>query len=771
MSNKASYIKANTSFLVSIFWFTFISGALTAVVFLFSAAIAFHARVANAEPPPTVIVFTPTASRLGQATSNFVQLVQDYRRTPTDEKLNSLLNAAQERRQLLTNVIVSDPSEVIKNAVPPGLLQNIPADLSNLVEQGVSLSGKIENIHFDNFKQGTTTNEYTLVNGNERVTLNFPGEGPKLLLSGSSVRVSGLRLANDLALAGTTTSDGFTVTTELQPGHTVRKMAIIKINFLDKTDPFSLDTAHSLIFTSSSSSNNYFLDASFGKLSFIGKIRPDGDTYGPFTITYNSSPCSSSAWMTAAINAATAAGNDMTGYNNIMLVMPGTPCTGGGFATVGGNPGYVWINGSGNFNNSIVTHEIGHNVGAHHSSSLYCTDAAGLPVTMGGSCTTWEYGDQFDIMGTGGSGSGSRHFNNFQKGRVNWLEAVNTQTVTASGRYTIAPIETASAGVQSLRIPVPGTTKFYYLEFRQPSGFDTFSSTSSVANGILIRLSPDYTVSAKPLLYDTTPGSANNFIDSALAVGRTFNDATSGISVTTVSVSPTGAVVDVMLTPVTVTCARANPVLTLSPVTGTGVAGTVIGYTLGVSNNDSIACPTSTFRITASALPVGWTVSPSSFSVSLAPSTTYYPALGTPNIKVTSPSTAQPGTYSFTETVVNSSAPTFMASATANYLIPVPDPYPPTVSISAPANGATLPSTGTVTITANASDVGSGMNSIALYVDATYLTSCFNATTCSYSWKITRKLSSGAHTIKAVAQDKAYPTGNSSTATISVVKP
>ena len=76
-----------------------------------------------------------------------------------------------------------------------------------------------------------------------------------------------------------------------------------------------------------------------------------------------------------------------------------------------------------------------------------------------------------------------------------------------SGSYLLAPMEQPSAGaVQSLRIPRP-TGDFYYLEFRQPFGFDTYAATSAVVNGVSVRVSGDYTTDMKSYLLDMTPAT------------------------------------------------------------------------------------------------------------------------------------------------------------------------------------------------------------------------------------------------------------------------
>jgi peptidoglycan/xylan/chitin deacetylase (PgdA/CDA1 family) len=82
----------------------------------------------------------------------------------------------------------------------------------------------------------------------------------------------------------------------------------------------------------------------------------------------------------------------------------------------------------------------------------------------------------------------------------------------------------------------------------------------------------------------------------------------------------------------------------------------------------------------------------------------------------------------------------------------------PTVAITSPTDGATV--TGTVKITASASDVGSGIAQVSFYVDGNLIGTAKSAP-YSLTWN-TKKVTAGQHTLWAVAQDVA---GNTQTST------
>jgi hypothetical protein len=84
------------------------------------------------------------------------------------------------------------------------------------------------------------------------------------------------------------------------------------------------------------------------------------------------------------------------------------------------------------------------------------------------------------------------------------------------------------------------------------------------------------------------------------------------------------------------------------------------------------------------------------------------------------------------------------------------DTTAPTVAITSPANGATV--TGSVKITANASDSGSGIAQVSFYADGVLIGTKSSAP-YSVSWN-TKKVARGQHTLVAIAQDVA---GNSQT--------
>ncbi|MBV8202611.1 MAG: hypothetical protein JOZ15_18505 [Acidobacteria bacterium] len=91
-----------------------------------------------------------------------------------------------------------------------------------------------------------------------------------------------------------------------------------------------------------------------------------------------------------------------------------------------------------------------------------------------------------------------------------------------------------------------------------------------------------------------------------------------------------------------------------------------------------------------------------------------------------------------------------------------PDTTPPTTSITAPANNATV--SGTITVTASASDPD--LNKVEIYIDSV-LKASFTASPYNYSWNTTT-VANGTHTIFSKAYDVAGNVGTSTTVTVTV---
>ena len=210
----------------------------------------------------------------------------------------------------------------------------------------------------------------------------------------------------------------------------------------------------------------------------------------------------------------------------------------------------------------VLVQEPGHNFGMQHSSSLKCGTSAMLDDPNSG-CTASEYGDSFDPMG-----GGCRHMNSWQKSYQGWLSSCNGVRVTNSGTFTLLPLEMSCNGTQFLQIKAPhprpfmrpaaggggATTEnldYYYLELRTPVDFDGTLGGSALSARVLVHMATDLQPrngkGFHTFLLDMAP-STSSFSDAALPVGQTYNDPAGGLSFTVMSMSNSGATIQVTYT-------------------------------------------------------------------------------------------------------------------------------------------------------------------------------------------------------------------------------
>ena len=281
----------------------------------------------------------------------------------------------------------------------------------------------------------------------------------------------------------------------------------------------------------------------------------------------------------------------------------------------------------------MAGHEFGHNLGFHHASSFACS-SGGVRVTLSDSCVQDEYGDPFDLMGTGWQ---PRHTSAWNKGTAGWLTPANKVTATGANTYLIAPAGGSSPGIQSLRVPRDGTGEWFYLEFRQPFGtlFENWAPTAPAVTGVTVRLAADYGSMTRSKLLDATPGTAT-FNDAPLPAGATLNDPAHAITIICDGISPAGATVRVTVgddtspptAPSALTASRTGTTASLSWAAASDDRG-VVGYRLyrdgqqvgtpaGVSAVDSGLDRTATYAYAVRAVDAAGNLGPPSATVTAA---------------------------------------------------------------------------------------------------------------------------------------------------------
>jgi len=600
---------------------------------------------------------------------------------------------ANARKEWLLKRMETDLQAVVDEAFSKVELMKMPEYMQPYLEKRKTVKGTLKIMIMDNFEEGISKTLYYLeTREGERYALHFTGKLPHLR-SGLRIRIrNGIILDKHIAVPAPTNANLQTSPKTSRPQSVTgqKKVAVILFNFQDNTDePITKEETRKKVYDNA---NDYYKEVSFNKLSISGYKSSNGeqDIYGWYTIPINaSSGCDNYSWADEAKKIATEEDNfNANNYSNVMYFFPNNDnCQWGGWADVGSltsNDNQThesWINGT--KSSYTIAHELGHNFGTSHAANYTCYDENKNTVSISNDCDFSEYGDPFDVMGTGFSSTNSPyHMSSFNKTQTGWLDSQNVQNVEENGTFTLFPIEQKSSNTQAIKIPrgihseQTAFNDYYFLEYRQRYGYDVFDQEGdAVVNGISIRLIKSYDPNDAEYSYliDTTPFSNNGydeFNDAALAVGETFKDDIANIEIKTISVSDESAEVEIKTNYVKI-CRRGNPSISIYPSWQETQAGNTAQYAMTLTNNDNQEnCESSTFNI-ASTLPNNLSQSPSSFKITLNPNETK-----TQTFTIATSAT-ESGVYEFVETAVNESAPEFRQSAKAQISISLNIPKTP----------------------------------------------------------------------------------------------
>ncbi len=202
-------------------------------------------------------------------------------------------------------------------------------------------------------------------------------------------------------------------------------------------------------------------------------------------------------------------------------------------------------------NTRVSMHELGHNLGLAHASSLFTTP---IPLATVGNVTIYktgeEYGDPFDTMG-----HGIQDYNVRYKNWLHWLDDGDVPVALTEGHYIIHEHDLGErgGGARGLQVPFAPALMLFdslFVEYRLND-----ASKPLYVSGPTIRLG----LSTGPKAYyldgrPETPNDGslkNDFgnVDAQLPPGRTFSYERFGLTVhvTTLSADPDSGEVELMV--------------------------------------------------------------------------------------------------------------------------------------------------------------------------------------------------------------------------------
>lgn len=445
------------------------------------------------------------------------------------------------------------------------------------------VEGTLRIAHADYFDKGFGEFRYEVLHDDGTTTRLAVATLPSVLAGGMRVKVSAIAgvetvgvIPRRIAILSDAPDREATPRADVKAA-SIHRVLVVMANFSNTAAPaYTASQAQQIMTTNASSVAAYYNEASYGQHQLNVTV-----TSSWLTLAYaQPSSCidgNLNAFTTAANNAASAAGYAVSNYEYVVYLFPSTPsCGWSGLAYVG-SPKYAYIDGPGAFATQVIAHEMGHNFGLLHAGSLRCSGAV-----IGGICSAAEYGDPYSTMGNQHAG----HFNAVQKSLLGWIGASTVQThVSGTATYTLSPIETAGGALYAVKIPTPSSSRTYWLEYRQPIGFDAWSGW--ISNGVQIRVESPFETycggcsnwSDDTELLDSTPGTSS-YTDAAFPVGSSFSDPNYPITVSVTSATPTALTVQVT-TPVTATSTTTS--LSASP--NPAAAGTAVTFTARVTGS------------------------------------------------------------------------------------------------------------------------------------------------------------------------------------------
>ena len=480
-------------------------------------------------------------------------------------------------------------------------------DTVGLAADPSALSGEFKTYVADYFDGRPGERYHTLLQANgQELRLNFDTE--PAIENGSRIYVRGEAMANqalhvsqfDLGpvLAQRTSAlEGDSPNVVASPA--VDSYAIVLVDLGMGVNMTAAQAQARLTGTGTGSSGSfaqYYSESSYGRYT----VDPNSMVIGPVPYTLAACANADTSAMAKAIDAMVP-----TTVNHIIMYFNQTNlCAFGGLGEEGSSvrpAKHTWMNGS--LGCVVLMQEPGHNLGLMHANQIKCGTST-FSATPASACTITEYANSMSTMG-----SGCKTLSGYERAYSQWMSGCNMVKVPGAGTFNLMPLESpCGGGIQTLQVPFPavlpvsdpqagsGTMvnlRNYYLDLRVAAGtFDTYGNARGQGAGItftgptvFIYTSDDVrnptqttgrngTVSTTQQssvwteLLNTTPSGTT--FTGLTAAGQSFVDPAGGPTITLMSISATGAVVQIT-----------NPMSTAGPTCLDGTTPPTSGSAMG----------------------------------------------------------------------------------------------------------------------------------------------------------------------------------------------
>ncbi|PNH83906.1 FG-GAP-like repeat-containing protein [Arthrobacter sp. AFG20] len=240
----------------------------------------------------------------------------------------------------------------------------------------------------------------------------------------------------------------------------------------------------------------------------------------------------------------------------LVIFVPSATLSGGALGagySSNGNSGRVLMPKISGFTSSVIAHEFGHVLGSMHADALQCSSGVSdVGVTSTGqftdsSCYIREYGDSTDLMGLSSYSMPVISSPFWEaRGLGNGTDVRDLGVASGVKSYTLKPWGDTKLAYRAVKFTDPVSREVYYLELRQPVGYDAYLASGPAGNrGVKVVQRGGATPSSSlDLMPSTVPFSGYYATNHTWQAGQTFVTH-AGTRVTIKSVTSTSATVTI----------------------------------------------------------------------------------------------------------------------------------------------------------------------------------------------------------------------------------